>query len=146
MFISDITVSANTDGKTGTTAINFSNYITGLLVGMSYIPDATNPYTTGNSVGAYKLRVTRDSTGAGQDDVQVKMFAVPATRKHYTVSQPMRGSTGRIASATTGERMPFVPMTNERLRVVVAPATSAGSKSAIIRLLIDGPPTLENST
>ncbi len=146
MFISNIVIAANTDSKTGTTAINYSPRVTGLLVGMSYIPDSIAPYTTGNSVGAYKLRVTRESTGAGQDDVQVKMFAVPATQKNYTVSMPMRGSTGRIASISTGERMPFVALMNERLRVVVPPATSSGSKSAVIRLLIDGPPTLENSS
>ena len=146
MYLSSITVSPNTDGKTGTTAINFSSRITGLLIGMSYIPDANVPYSTGNSVGANKIRITRESTGAGQDDVQVKMFAVPATQKNYTVSMPMRGSTGRIASISTGERMPFVALMNERLRVVVPPATSSGSKSAVIRLLIDGPPTLENSS
>jgi len=140
MFISDITISANTDGKTGTTKYEYSPFLSGRLLGFTYLPTTGSAYSSGNSVGANKILLTRRSTGATQDDVLIKKFPVYPSRKHYTVSQECRGTTG--APLTTDYRTPWVTLIDEQLRVVVQPATAATAKNATIKLLIDGPPTL----
>jgi len=141
MYVTDITIEAATDGKTGTTTYAYSNFITGKLLAFTYIPTTGSHYSTGNSVGDYELVLTRRSTGATQDDVKIKQFKVYPARRHYTVSSPMRGSTGK--PITTTGYAPFLPLADEQLRVIIQPATSPNSKNATIRLLVDGSPNLE---
>jgi len=140
IFTNDIIIQANTDGKTGTTKISYSNYLTGKLLGFSYLPTTGTHLSSGNSVGDMELKMTRRSTGATQDDVLVKTWKVYPTRKHFSIASPVRGSTG--APVTTDYWMPYLPLADEQLRVVIQPATSANSKDATIRLLVEGNPGL----
>jgi len=140
IFTNDIIIAANTDGAAGTTKITYSDFLTGKLLGLSYIPTTGSHYTTGNSAGDYELIITRRSTGATQDDIHVKKFKVYPSRRHFGISSPIRATTGGPISTT--EFVPYLPLADEQLRVIVAPATSANSKNAIIRLLMEGSPSL----
>lgn len=140
MFISEIPIHASTDGKTGTTTYAYSSYLTGKLLGFTYLPTTNFEYTTGNSVGDYEMQLTRKSTGANQDDVLIKKFKVMPSRRHFSVSMHCRGSSG--APLTTDYRVPWIPLADEQLRVIVQPCTAATAADAKILLLIDGPPTL----
>jgi len=140
MYISKIPIHASTDGKTGTTTYAYSDYITGKLLGFTYLPTTGSHYTTGNSVGDYELVITRKTTGATQDDVLIKKFKVMPFRTHHTVSMHCRGTTG--APLTTDYRVPWIPLADEQLRVIVQPCTGVERSNATIKLLIEGSPSL----